>query len=92
MDCMYIYNEEQDSEITEYLAEQEEMQRRSLDHLIGKKLDKADIALIHDSLGIYWEHCKDSLKDCLPLDEEQTTRNEMTRLEKLMQIFTTKEV
>ena len=91
MNKFTMYTEVQQDEITTYLAEQEELQKTSLDHLIGKSLTEEDVSLIVEGLEGYWEACKSALKCDLPEDEEKETRDTMQKLETLMSIFTAEE-
>ena len=51
----YMYDEDQDYEITKYLAQQEEMQQRDLGHLTGKEIDvdSTDLFIILKAVAIY---------------------------------------
>ena len=55
---MYMYNEDQDYEITHYLAEQEELQQKSLDHLrpIEADVDSTNLYIILKAVAIYQKH------------------------------------
>lgn len=55
---MYMYNKDQDYEITHYLAEQEELQQKSLDHLtpIEVDVDSTDLYIILKAVAIYQKH------------------------------------
>lgn len=52
---MYLYTKDQDYEITHYLAEQEELQKRDLGHLTGKEIDidGTDLFIILKAVAIY---------------------------------------
>ena len=55
---MYMYNGDQDYEITHYLAEREELQQKSLDHLtpIEVDVDGTDLYIILKAVAIYQKH------------------------------------
>lgn len=55
---MYMYNEDQDYEITHYLAEQEELQQKDLGHLTPIKVDVdgTDLYIILRAVAIYQKH------------------------------------
>ena len=60
----YMYDEDQDYEITEYLAEQEGLQQRDLGHLTGKKVDvdRTDLFIILKAVAIYQKNtCEPSV-------------------------------
>lgn len=55
---MYMYNKDQDYEITRYLAEQEELQQKDLGHLTGTEVDVdgTDLYIILKAVAIYQKH------------------------------------
>lgn len=55
---MYMYNRDQDDEITTYLAEQEELQQKDLGHLtpIEVDVDGTDLYIILKAVAIYQKH------------------------------------
>ena len=60
----YMYDKDQDYEITKYLAEQEEMQQRDLGHLTGKEVDvdSTDLFIILKAVAIYQKNtCEPSV-------------------------------
>ena len=55
---MYMYNREQNDEMTTYLAEQEELQQKDLGHLTPTEVDVdgTDLYIILKAVAIYQKH------------------------------------
>ena len=55
---MYMYDRDQNDEITAYLAEQEELQQKDLGHLTPIKVDVdgTDLYIILKAVAIYQKH------------------------------------
>lgn len=54
----YMYNNEQNNEIIQYLAEQEELQQKDLGHLTPTEveIDGTDLFIILKAVAIYQKH------------------------------------